>query len=402
MFQSLYLQRLAEKNPLWMRIYFPSILYGAAQNMLAPILPLYASSFAVSYALIGLMLAGESLGLMIADVPNGFVLKRLGTRRAMVWGVLGVAISTILLFWASSIWLAFGLRIVTGMSGSLYNIARHEYIAQTVIVAKRGKSIALYGGVHRLNRFIGPTVGATIAATFSLATPFLVMGVICFGVLAIVMTVVPRPAMTHYPTADDDPPAAGQFWTMVRANTKTFLTAGSGQIFVQMIRGGGAVILPLYAANELGLGVQTIGLILSLASGLDMLFFYPTGWIMDKVGRKYAIVPSFCIQALGVAVIPLTGDVWGLLGAALLIGFGNGLSAGTMMTLGADLAPPNARSEFLGVWRLIGDSGGSGGPLAVGFISAQLTLGASALVIAGTGWLAAFIFAWFVPETLKK
>ena len=73
-----------------------------------------------------------------------------------------------------------------------------------------------------------------------------------------------------------------------------------------------------------------------------------------------------------------------------------------MMTLGADLAPVDSRGEFLGVWRLIGDLGSAGGPLIVGGIAGALALGAAALVISGAGGLAASVFAFLVPETLKK
>ena len=54
-----------------------------------------------------------------------------------------------------------------------------------------------------------------------------------------------------------------------------------------------------------------------------------------------------------------------LLAAAILTGIGNGFGSGIMMTLGADLAPKGSIGEFLGLWRLIGDIGSTGGPLVV-------------------------------------
>jgi MFS family permease len=120
---------------------------------------------------------------------------------------------------------------------------------------------------------------------------------------------------------------------------------------------------------------------------------------MDKLGRKYAIVPSFTLQALGLLVIPFAGGFAGLLVAATLTGLGNGLSSGTMMTLGSDLAPKDSLGEFLGVWRLIGDSGFTGGPVIVGVIADVLALPAAALVMATIGFVSAGLFAFAVPET---
>jgi MFS family permease len=175
-----------------------------------------------------------------------------------------------------------------------------------------------------------------------------------------------------------------------------------GQLFAQTIRAGRSAIIPLYAADAIGLDVQQIALIVSLSSAVDMSLFVPAGLLMDRLGRKFAIVPSFAIQALGMALVPLTGSFYGLLATTLLIGFGNGLGSGTMMTLGADLSPPESRDEFLGVWRLIGDGGHAGGPYAVGQVADWVALPTAAWVMSAAGGLAALVFALLVPETLKK
>jgi MFS family permease len=83
----------------------------------------------------------------------------------------------------------------------------------------------------------------------------------------------------------------------------------------------------------------------------------------------------------------------------MLIGLGNGLSSGLMMTLGADLAPPGATGEFLGVWRLIGDVGAVMGPLLVGAVAATAGLAGGAWVLSVAGWLAVFTLARLVRET---
>ena len=102
------------------------------------------------------------------------------------------------------------------------------------------------------------------------------------------------------------------------------------------------------------------------------------------------------------ALIPLTGSFTALTIATSLIGFGNGLGSGTMMTLGADLAPREAMGEFLGVWRLIGDTGSLAGPLLVGSVADLLSLTPAILAIGAIGILAASILGFFVPETLQQ
>ena len=80
------------------------------------------------------------------------------------------------------------------------------------------------------------------------------------------------------------------FWGTLRAQYRILATAGSGQVFAQMIRAGRGLILPLYAAEVIGLDLKAIGMIISLAAAIDMLLFYPTGIIMDRYGRKFSII----------------------------------------------------------------------------------------------------------------
>ena len=88
--------------------------------------------------------------------------------------------------------------------------------------------------------------------------------------------------------------------------------------------------------------------------------------------------------------------------AAMLIGLGNGIGAGTMLTLGSDLAPTEGRAEFLGLWRFIGDSGHAAGPLLVGGVAEVMGLGSVPLIAAGMGLAGAGILGLLVPETLKR
>jgi MFS family permease len=174
------------------------------------------------------------------------------------------------------------------------------------------------------------------------------------------------------------------------------------QAFGQMIRAGRHLIIPLYAANQLGLDVAQIGLIMSVSAIVDVSMFVPAGFLMDRFGRKVASVPSFAVMAVGVALIPFATDFTTLMLAGIVIGLGNGLGSGAMMTLGADMAPPGATGEFLGIWRLIGDTGGAAGPLVVGVVAGSLGLTRSSYVLAGFGLAASLTIALLVRETRQQ
>jgi MFS family permease len=386
------------RNPLLLSFYLPSLILAFSAGLLAPVLPLYARAFEASYGLVGLVLAGERLGMLLGDIPAGALIRRLGQKGTMSLGICCAALSTAALFWAGSIPEAVIYRLCTGFGMALYSVARHAYIADQVASASRGRAIALFGGIFRVGRFAGPMVGGIVAAQYGLRTPFLVFGCAGVATLIVIMAFV-RTTRAASPRASAQ---GNHLLSILKTQHRILTSAGAGQLFAQMIRAGRGIIIPLYAADVIGLDVQAIGFIISISSAIDMSLFYPTGLIMDRLGRKCAIVPSFLIQAIGMSLVPFTSSFVGLLLATSLIGLGNGLSSGSMMTLGADFAPQDTRGEFLGVWRLIGDGGATGGPLVVGGIADLVALPTAAWAMSGAGVIAAAIFALFVPETLKK
>jgi hypothetical protein len=68
------------------------------------------------------------------------------------------------------------------------------------------------------------------------------------------------------------------------------------------------------------------------------------------------------------------------------------MGAGLVMTLGADAAPPDARAQFLGGWRLMADLGNATGPALIAVITLVAPLAVAAVVMGaaaagGAGWL---------------
>jgi MFS family permease len=135
---------------------------------------------------------------------------------------------------------------------------------------------------------------------------------------------------------------------------------------------------------------------------VDASLFYPSGYIMDRWGRKWASVPSLLTLAIGLLILPATTEVYGYALVAILTGIGNGFGAGIVQVLGADFTPAAKRGEFLGVWRLIGDVGNAGGPFVVSFIVGIASLGLAS-ICTGTLGLAGTLLMWLaVPETLLR
>jgi MFS family permease len=378
-------------------VYVPTAFLAFGQGLLIPTLPVYAASFGVPFTLVSVAVGAAAIGTLLTDLPAGILIGRFGRKPVMLIGTLLVALSLLAIGLAQTFPLLILFRLTMGAGTALWGISRHAYIADVVPPAQRGRSIAVFGGINRVGAFAGPAVGGGVAWAFGLNAPFLLGAVMALAALLVSAVAIRETA--HETQAAHRAVRWQIVGALLRESWRDLAGAGVAQTFAQMIRAGRQLIIPLYGTYVVGLDVAAIGTIVSAGSVVDMLLFMPAGMIMDRFGRKFAAVPSFAILAIGMALIPLTHDFTALLATSVLIGFGNGIGSGTMMTLGADLAPPGAMGEFLGLWRLIGDTGGAGGPIIVGVLADAVGLALTALALCGVGLAAAGLMAALVRET---
>ena len=387
------------RRTLILSLYLPSLILAFGAGMLIPVLPLYARSFGISYGLVGLVLASQGIGNLLGDVPSGVLVGRIGQKWSMIAGLGALAASMFAMGLAHTVPELILYGFAGGVGMSLWNISRHGYMTNAIPLHMRGRATATFGGINRIGVFAAPAVGGLLATVYGMRLPFLLYGGLVFGALFVVAAFTADDGERETVSRGGVAGHTTHLIAVLRQHYRVLGPAGLGQFFGQMIRAGRRVVIPLYAADVVGLDLDQIGLIVTMSAAIDMAMFYPAGVIMDRYGRKFASVPCFAIQGLGMALVPLTFSFGTLLLATLVIGFGNGLGSGSMLTLGSDLAPKESMGEFLGMWRLIGDTGQTGAPLVVGTIADALSLSMATLAIAGAGIGAALVLALLVPET---
>lgn len=386
-----------QRADLFLTVYLPAALLAFGQGLLLTSLPLYVASLDVSYSQVSLVVAAAALGTLLMDVPAGSVVGRIGLRPAMLIGTALVAASTLTLAFVSDVPLLVAVRIAAGVGTAVWGISRHAFIASSIPLEIRGRAISVYGGVNRIGTFAGPAAGGILIGWISYQASFIASALMSGIALVLAYRFVRPAAQIQRSTS-----MRGRWQvvgTVLRENGRDLGAAALAQTFAQMIRAGRLFIIPIYGADVVGLDAAKVGLVMTVSSILDVSMFLPAGFLMDRFGRKVAAVPSFTIMAIGVGMIPFADSFQSLLIVGAVIGLGNGLGSGTMMTLGADLSPEGATGEFLGVWRLIGDAGAFVGPVAVGLLASVAGLKGSALLLAGFGVIAALTLAILVRET---
>ena len=389
-------------NPKFSRVslilplYIPAFLLSTGAGIVLPTLSIYVKSFELSYTLTTVVLAVGVIG----NIPAGILVERLGRKASMLLGLVMIGLSTVGMGTATHFFQLIGAQLIGGIGNALWMLARHAYMTDVIPMANRGRAIALFGGVNRMGTFAGQFCSVFLGVNLRL--PFFIFAGIVVLNFVLCLFFIPETRRSTNQAAGEKSPYLRQLLRISRQYTRLLATAGVGQVCVQTLRRGCNIIIPLYADEVVGLTTQQVRSVVMISSAVDMSMFPIAGHTMDRFGRRFATVPGVCIFATGMALMPFTGTFTRLLMAAIFMRIGNGIASGTMMTLGADLAPREGTGEFLGLWRITGDFGGAAGPVIVGNLADVFGLGYSGFALGGIGYLAVGIFLWLVPETLRK
>lgn len=376
-------------------VYLPSMVYSVGRGAIMPIVALSARELGASVGIAGIVVALIGIGQICGDIPAGALTERLGERNAMLLasGVAIIALAVCLI--APSVWVLMVGILGVGLAQAVWMLARQAYVTEVVPVRLRGRALATLGGVQRIGLFLGPFVGAAVmhfAGTNGAYWVHLGAAVAAGSMLFLAADVVGSGRTSTVPAGLGNP------LTMIRDHATVWRTLGVAALLFGALRASRQVVIPLWA-EHLGLSPTATSLVFGVAGAVDMVMFYPAGKVMDRFGRWWVAMPSMLVLGVSHLLLPFTHSVPTLLAAALLMGVGNGIGAGLIMTLGSDASPPTGRAEFLGIWRLTADTGTAIGPVIISGVTAAASLAPAILAMGAIAVVAVLPFRRWIPRS---
>lgn len=129
-----------------------------------------------------------------------------------------------------------------------------------------------------------------------------------------------------------------------------------------------------------------------------VVFLMPSGAVVDRWGRRPALVAGPLIIALGAVAMGLAPNFWALLGGQLLTGLGSTLWQLAREISAMDLVQQEQRGRLMSGFMGMGSVGDSMGPIAGGFITDRADFHAVFFVYAAIA-VASFAVSLTIPET---
>lgn len=415
-------------NVLWRFgpiIYGPTLLFSLGEGAVLPLIPVIAANLGAGVALAALVSSALVVGQLCGNLPAGWAVARLGERTTMAIGGSAAAAAALGLIAAPNLVTLTIAVFVLGFCAAVFALARHSFMTMRIPLAFRARALSLLGGSFRLGVFIGPFVAAGLLAVFGDPHAAIWFALVCLVAVVLLVLLGPDPekdaaaALAHTTRAIDlseetgepitgpvrtQDAAAGVFGTMWQ-HRHVLLRLGVAAAVMSSIRSARQTVLPLWGVS-IGLDAQTIAIIVGISGALDFALFYASGQVMDRFGRLWAALPSMMLMGAGFIALAFTHDdaqapMWFALFAAVL-GVGNGMSSGILMTLGADLAPQGEPAAFLGSWRTLTDTGRAAAPLLVAAVTAVASLGLATGVVGVIGLVGALGFLRYIPRYIPR
>ena len=352
--------------------------------VLPPLFPFLKATLGIGFVELGFALTVANVLSVAAQLPVGFLVDRLGSRRMLVVGLIVSALAFIFFGLDPSyprLLIAMGFL---GLANSVFHPADYALLSAQIAPARVGRAFSIHTFSGFLGNAIAPVTMLPIAAAFGLDIALIVAGGVALA--AALPLVLIRGIDNRAPASHAAHPAAPKIGlTAVLTPTIIGLTgffallslSGSGISNFSVVALRGAFDTPLATASvalTIYLSMQALGV---LAGGFiaDMTKRHAE---VAAVGYAVNACIVLAIGTLGLGAVPLIGA---MAGAGLL----GGLIMPSRDMLVRAAAPPGAMGRTFGVVTSGFNIGGMVGPLMFGFImdhgAPRWVFGASVIVM---------------------
>jgi MFS family permease len=395
-------------------VLYSSTFLAGMWSMIIPTVPLLTARFGISAGIAAQIVTALAVGRFVGMPLSGVVLDRFGTRAALIAGpALGAsaALAAAVFPWFEGMLVLVAL---IGVGDSLWTFGREIAGIDLARQDQRGRVLSGFHGVNNFGLALGPLIGGALAEAVGFRSVFIGYALSAGVAVALGFSGGDGPSHTGAPKTKAVYASA---WAAV-----TQWTRGLRDLFGQIephLRATYAVIvfatftsfvhrvtlqsmLPLYASSRLHLAPSEVGMLFSIMGIFVFAMIFPAGFIIDKIGRKWATVPSTGIPALVFLFIPFSGSFLQLAVLMCFMGVANGLSLGSLATSTYDVVPAAARGKLQAARRTVAEIGAVSAPLLGGFLADAFNPGVPFLIYAPLLVLSAFLLAVFGRETLKR
>ena len=371
-----------------------SFFVAVGFGIVMPAIPIFAKSFGVNNAAIGLMVSAFAITRFCSGLISGSLVDRFGERAVFSSGVFMVALFTFLAGMAQSYHQLLIFRAAGGLGSSMFSVAAGSVIMRSVDDNHRGRAQSVYQGAFLLGGIAGPAIGGLLSA-ISLRAPFFVYSILlmCSGIVAFFFLKGDKIGVHAVSSSVDESTTVAEALRMkpyVIALVLTFISTW-------VTFGLRASILPIFVTEDLKSTTAVVGYGLAISAIMQGIFLLRAGRFSDAKGRKASSIIGANVVFVGVLLLTFATHVWMFLAAMIVLGLGGAFITTTPASIVGDVIKGKG-GKVIGIFQMAGDAGMMIGPVVIGAISDvysyRTAFGFSAAI-----FIVVLVLVYQIPET---
>lgn len=282
--------------------------------LLVPLLPHYSAELHLNQFQVGILFGSYAVALLAATFPLARVVDRYGRRAPMLWGLAGLAFTTLVFALSRNYWLLVLARTFQGISASATWIAGMALLADHFPSGERGKAMGIAFAGANIGFLIGPPLAGFLNQSFGPLAPFYL------GISLVAADALARVLLLKEVEPVRDAPIP---WRILLRNRVVLLFAGAmvlGASFWTFLESA----LPNHLFRRFSMGSGGIGLVFTVAALGHTVTSPLMGRLSDRIGRTRVLRIGLMT---GVVLLPLPALlpwVWAVSLAMILLGVSSG------------------------------------------------------------------------------
>jgi multidrug resistance protein len=265
-----------------------------------PLLPRYARELHLSQHQVGVLFWSYALALLVATFPVARLTDRWGRKAPMLWGLLGLAFTTLAFAYSRTYWVLLVARVLQGVAGAATWVPGMALIADHFPKEERGRAMGIVFAGANLGLLIGPPLGGVLDHYLGPMAPF------HLGICLVVMDTLGRIFLLKDVEPIREPPIP---WRVLLRNRVVLVFAGAmalGAGFWTLMESA----LPMDFARRLGLGPRGIGVLFGGAALAHALSSPWMGRLSDRIGRIRVLRVGLAVSAILLPLPVLLETQW--------------------------------------------------------------------------------------------
>ncbi len=366
------LKRLRETTAGYPRqfwlLFWGVLINSSGSSLVWPFLTIYLRQrLDVPLTTIALLFTLNALAGMASTSLTGPAVDRFGRKGAMALSLGAGCVFMLALTRVDTLGSAAVLMVFKGFTDPLYRVGSDAMVADLIPPARRAGAYSLLRMIANLGVAIGPSIGGFITSvSYSLAFLIAAGTTLCYALL---VGVFMRETIPQWPAGERARQVRG-YGPVLR--DRPFMAFCAIYTFAGMAYSLMMVLLPVYVKENFGVPESSYGFIMAANAVMVVLFQYGVTRLTQRYYHLPVLAVGSLFYALGVGSVAWGTGFASFLVSMVILTIGELIMIPTSTALTANLAPPDMRGRYMGVYGLTWSVAMGIGPMLGGALNDQV------------------------------